>query len=210
MACLCKMNVIKIFAVLGYYAESIGYTLPSFGDNVISPIPKVQVVQVSWSVNMVPMTFPQTSVKYYHSTVHNIPEELRPNYYGRGSLQLRINVIKWEQATGGVTAVAIIGLSNWLHYTITVGVSMYMPGLNSWTKQRKRHLAAKVIWLEGPWGHLLFCLCVYRHDSSIIRWRLGLKRRKLLDTFQHRQNGYGCCETGTHKIWENMEVKYLY
>jgi hypothetical protein len=42
-------------------------------------------------------TFPEKSVKDYHSTLRNIPEERRSHQYRGGTLKSRI---KWEVMTG--------------------------------------------------------------------------------------------------------------
>jgi hypothetical protein len=49
---------------------------------------------------------PETSVKYYHSTLRNIPEERRSHQHGGGSLKSRI--ITW------IYVITLRGISLWL------------------------------------------------------------------------------------------------
>jgi hypothetical protein len=58
-------DVDEICALLGYYAASSGNPLPTFRKNV------------SASSSRVKKPCPETSVKDYHSTLRNIPEEGR-------------------------------------------------------------------------------------------------------------------------------------
>jgi hypothetical protein len=52
-------------ALLGYYAEWSGNTLPTLRDNLSIP---------SWPFEMGPIDCPETSVTYYHYTLRNIEE----------------------------------------------------------------------------------------------------------------------------------------
>ena len=56
----------EICALLGCYAACSGGSLPTFPDNVIS-----------WPLKMGPIGCPEMSVRNYHDTLRNIPEEGR-------------------------------------------------------------------------------------------------------------------------------------
>ena len=58
----------EICALLEYYTESCGNSLPTFRDNVSVP---------SLPLNMGPISCSETSVKDYNSTLRNTPEERR-------------------------------------------------------------------------------------------------------------------------------------
>jgi hypothetical protein len=72
-------DVDDICPLLGYYAASSGNPLPTFQDNLSGPILKGQEVQEENDF----LTLEdgtdglETSVKDYHSTLRNIPEERR-------------------------------------------------------------------------------------------------------------------------------------
>jgi hypothetical protein len=65
-------NVHEICALLRYYAVSNGNPLPTFRDNVSVPSSRVKK-----SKKIGPIGCPETSLKGYHSTVRNNPEESR-------------------------------------------------------------------------------------------------------------------------------------
>jgi hypothetical protein len=71
---LCDVD--EICALLGYYAASSGNPLPTFRNNVSVPSSRVK----NSSLRIRPIRCPETSVKYYHSTLHNIPEERRSRH----------------------------------------------------------------------------------------------------------------------------------
>jgi hypothetical protein len=71
-----------ICALLGVYAASSGNRLPTFRHNRSD-------LQGSWS-KMGPIGCPETSVKDYHSTLRNIPEERRYRQHRGGSLRSRM------------------------------------------------------------------------------------------------------------------------
>jgi hypothetical protein len=68
----------EICVRLGYYAASKGNPLPTFRDNDPRPL------------NMGPICYPETSVKDYHSTLRNTPEERRSHQNRGGSLKSRM------------------------------------------------------------------------------------------------------------------------
>jgi hypothetical protein len=78
-------DVDEICALLGHYAASNGNPLPTFRDNVSVPTSRVKKSKnkrsvsswTSWPLNLGPTRCPETSVKDYHSTLPNIPEERR-------------------------------------------------------------------------------------------------------------------------------------
>jgi hypothetical protein len=62
----------EICDLLAYYAASSGNPLPTFRDSV--SVPSSRVKKYSVFLEMRPIGYPETSVKDYHSTLHNIPE----------------------------------------------------------------------------------------------------------------------------------------
>jgi hypothetical protein len=67
-----RRDVVEICALLGHYAESNRNPLPTFRDRVSVPSSRVKK-----SKNMGPTRCPKASVKDYHSTLRNTPEERR-------------------------------------------------------------------------------------------------------------------------------------
>jgi len=66
-------EVDEICALVGYYAASSGNFLPTFWDNLLVPS--------SWvKLKMRPIGCPETSIRVYLYTLHNIPEERRCLY----------------------------------------------------------------------------------------------------------------------------------
>jgi hypothetical protein len=75
-------DVDDIYALLGYYAASSGNPLPAFQDNVSVPSPRAKKsMKTSRTLKMMPIRCPETSVKDYHSTLRNNPEERRFRHY---------------------------------------------------------------------------------------------------------------------------------
>jgi hypothetical protein len=77
-------DVDEICVLLGCYAASSGNPLPKFRDNVSVPSSRVkksgEVVLlhwISWPLKIGLIHCPETSVKDYHSTLHNTAEERR-------------------------------------------------------------------------------------------------------------------------------------
>ena len=68
-----RRDIYGICVLLGYYAASCENPLPTFREN-IGPILNCQD---PWPLKMGPIRFPETSVKDYHSTRRNTPEEGR-------------------------------------------------------------------------------------------------------------------------------------
>jgi hypothetical protein len=75
----CRRDVDEICALLGYYSASSGNPLPTFRDNVSvqSSRAKKSSSWNSWPLKMGPIRCPEASVKDYHSTRRNLPEEHR-------------------------------------------------------------------------------------------------------------------------------------
>jgi hypothetical protein len=69
-------DVKEICTLLGHYAASNGNPLPTFRVNVSVPSSRVKnSKKTSCPRKMGPIRWPETSVKDYHSTLLNIPEE---------------------------------------------------------------------------------------------------------------------------------------
>ena len=77
----------EICALLEYYAASSSNPLPTFRDNVSVPSSRVKTSKKM--MMMGPIRCTETSVKDYHSTLHNIPEERRSHQHRSGSLKSR-------------------------------------------------------------------------------------------------------------------------
>ena len=65
-----RRNVDEACALLGCYAAYNGNSLPTFRDNLSVPSSKVKKPSKGG-----PIGCPETSVRNYHCTLHNIPEE---------------------------------------------------------------------------------------------------------------------------------------
>jgi hypothetical protein len=74
--------------LLGYYAASCGNCLPMFRDNV--SVPSYFLSSDSWPLKMGPICCPEKSLKNYHTTPCNIPEECRSHQHNGGSLKSRL------------------------------------------------------------------------------------------------------------------------
>jgi hypothetical protein len=73
-------NIDEICALLGCYTGSNDNPTPTFRDNVpvqSSVVKKSFFSWTSWALKMGPTRCPETSVKDYHSTLCNTPEERR-------------------------------------------------------------------------------------------------------------------------------------
>jgi hypothetical protein len=75
-------------ALLGYYAALSGSYVPTFRDKPSVPSSTVKK-STSWPFKMGPIRCAETSVKDYHSTLRNIPEERRSHLHSGGSLKWR-------------------------------------------------------------------------------------------------------------------------
>jgi hypothetical protein len=90
-----KHSMIKICALLGYYAAWSGSSVPTFRDNLSVPSwrfkrsNKAFFSWTSWPLKTRPIGCPETSVQKYHSTPRNIPEEHRYHVHHGGSLESR-------------------------------------------------------------------------------------------------------------------------
>jgi hypothetical protein len=84
-----RRDVNEICDLLGYYAPSSSNPLSTFREKVGVPSSRVK--------KMGPISCPETSVKDYHSTVHNIPEDRR----SQGRARFRITV----SSTGATTCI---------------------------------------------------------------------------------------------------------
>jgi hypothetical protein len=74
-----RRDVDEIWALLGCYAASSGNPLPTFRDIHLqySRSPMMLLRWTSWHLEMGPIRCPETSIKDYHSTLRNTPEERR-------------------------------------------------------------------------------------------------------------------------------------
>jgi hypothetical protein len=84
--CCAWRMIVEICALLGY-AASNGNPLPTFWDNVLVPSSRVK--------KMGPIRCPETSVKDYHSTLHNNPEECTSHQHRSRSLKSRNTSCVW-------------------------------------------------------------------------------------------------------------------
>jgi hypothetical protein len=81
-------EVSQMWALLGFYPAQSGNSVPTFRGNISDPSSKVKNSRTSWPLKMGPTGCPETSVKDYHSTLHNTTEESRSQHRG-GSLKSR-------------------------------------------------------------------------------------------------------------------------
>jgi hypothetical protein len=81
-------DVDEIYALLGYYTASSGNPLPTFQDNLSVPSSRVFLDFLTLEAGT------DTSVKDYHSTLRNIPEERRSN---PSAVNFRIKSVLEEQ-----------------------------------------------------------------------------------------------------------------
>jgi acetoacetate decarboxylase len=76
-----RRDVDDICVLPGYYAVSRGYPVPTFRDNLSVPSSRVKKSKkISGSLSMGPIRCPETTMKYYHSTLRNDPEERRYHF----------------------------------------------------------------------------------------------------------------------------------
>jgi len=80
-----RREVDEISALLCYYAEYSGYSLPTFRVSLSVPSSKAKKSKkerresrITWPFKMGPIGCPETSARNYHYTLRNIPEDLRP------------------------------------------------------------------------------------------------------------------------------------
>ena len=85
----CTSSNFEICVLLGYYQASCGDCLPTFRDNISIPSLRVK----SPSRKMGPIRCPETSVKNYHTTARNTPEERRFLQHRGGSLKSVSNFV---------------------------------------------------------------------------------------------------------------------
>jgi hypothetical protein len=85
--------VVDICALLRCYAASSGNPLPTFRHNISVPSSSVKnsngLHLTSCPLKMGPIRCPETSVKHYHSTLRNTPEERRSHQHRDVSLKSR-------------------------------------------------------------------------------------------------------------------------
>jgi hypothetical protein len=86
---LCGLQISQvkklICALLGYYAASNGNPLRTFWDNLSGPVFKGHFCSswISWPLKIGQIYYPEKSVKDYHSTLNNTPEECRCGCYNQ-------------------------------------------------------------------------------------------------------------------------------
>jgi len=79
---------LNVCALLGHYAVYGIHFLPTFLDNLSVP---------SWPLKMGPIGCPETSVRNYQYTLHNVPEERSSHLLRGGSLKShKIRLSKYE------------------------------------------------------------------------------------------------------------------
>jgi hypothetical protein len=78
--------------LLGYYATSSCNFLPTYRDNLSVPFSGFMNTKVknSWTLRMVPICCPETSVRNYFYSLRNNPEERSSQLLRRGSLKSRL------------------------------------------------------------------------------------------------------------------------
>jgi hypothetical protein len=97
-------------SLLGYYAQSNGNFYPTFMDNLSVP---------SSTLKMGPIGCPEKSVRNYHYSVSNNPEEHNSNMYMHLASS---EIIHWKRGFSGmVISKYDIWLGNWKQYDDTVG-----------------------------------------------------------------------------------------
>jgi hypothetical protein len=82
-----QKQVFGICAFLRYYAASSGNPLQTFRNNISVPSSRIPMSWTSSSFKMGPIHCPETSVKDYHSTLSNTPEERKSHQCRRESLE---------------------------------------------------------------------------------------------------------------------------
>jgi hypothetical protein len=92
-----QCDVDKICALPRYFTTSSGNSLSTFRDNLSVPTSKVKQPQswIYWPFKTEPMGCPETSVKDYHSTMRNNPEECRCYIIMLLMLPLWSNITRW-------------------------------------------------------------------------------------------------------------------
>ena len=99
LAALCvisgfRREVNENCALLGCYAASSGNSLATFRSNISVKSSRVKILQISWSLHMVPKGCPETSVRNYHCALRTNPEE-------RSSYQAPSKKVRWPMRPGG-------------------------------------------------------------------------------------------------------------
>jgi hypothetical protein len=94
-----KFHAIEMRAVLGCYAASSGNGLPTFRDKASVPSSRSKKSNkwTSWPLEMGLIRCPESSVKGYHSTLHNTLEERRTLWRNPGihlSVMFHINLFR--------------------------------------------------------------------------------------------------------------------
>jgi len=73
--------------ILAYYAAISNNSLPTFRDNLLVQSSRVKNPEL-WSLNIGPTRCTETSVKNYHYTMHNNPEERSSHLLGGGGSEV--------------------------------------------------------------------------------------------------------------------------
>ena len=81
------MRIIENCVLLGYYAASSGNFLPTFRDKLLVPSSDVSTLRMG-SIGC-----PETSVRNYHYSLRNNPEERSSQLLRGGSLKSRICIL---------------------------------------------------------------------------------------------------------------------
>jgi hypothetical protein len=72
---LCR-ELDETWTILGYYAACNGNSLPEFRDNLSGSSSRLNKMDF-WPLKIGLIGCPETSVRNYHYTLRNIPEEIR-------------------------------------------------------------------------------------------------------------------------------------
>jgi hypothetical protein len=134
-------------ALLGYYAPSSGNLLPTFRDSLLD----------SWTHRMEPIDCPETSVRSYHYSLRNNPEERISRTYfillnllfsasGWSLVQRSSNdcgVSEWSWSLDNVEDLALCGLLH--HKKITVE-----PGYNDIGLYDTSPITSYILWCQSP------------------------------------------------------------
>ena len=99
-----RREVDELCALLGYYAAYSGNSLPTFRDNLSVQSSKVKKFKMNWPLKMRQMSCLETTVRNYHYTLRNIPEERR--YHSSTSIVIgKVACVPMHHATNVLQAV---------------------------------------------------------------------------------------------------------
>jgi hypothetical protein len=88
-----ETHTLENCSLLRYYAALSGSSLPTFLNNLSvtsSRVSNTWNTSNSWTLKIGPIDYPETSVRNYHSTVCNIPEESSSRIHHSGNLKSHV------------------------------------------------------------------------------------------------------------------------